>query len=274
MAKNYADIAKAVLKHVGGETNVTHLEHCSTRLRFSIVDPEKIDKDALKATSGVMGVVGSGSQCQVVIGNDVIEVYDELIRLGTFQGDGKTQVSSGEKKKPGATILDFIVGIFQPLVPAIAGAGILKALLSLLTLTGGMAADSPWYRVLFQAADSALYFLPILVAVPMATKLNINRLVAVAAAGALILPGMNALMAEGISLWGIEVTNISYSYQVFPTILSVGFLYFVEKYVTKFSPKPIRVFFVPLICFAVVIPVTLLILGPVGYTVGQWLTAR
>lgn len=277
MAKNYADIAKTVLKHVGGEDNISHLEHCSTRLRFTVADPGKVDREALKSTSGVMGVVGSGNQCQVVIGNDVIEVYDELIRLGTFQGGAKTPAghtpaASGEKKKLGAMILDFIVGIFQPLVPAIAGAGILKALLSLLTLIGVTHADSAWYRVLFQAADSALYFLPILVAVTMATKLNINRLVAVACAGALILPGMTSLMAEGVSLWGIPVTNISYSYQVFPTILSVGFLYFVEKYVTKFSPKPIRVFFVPLICFLVVIPVTLLILGPVGYTVGQWLT--
>lgn len=273
MAKNYANTAKSVLKHIGGESNVTHLEHCSTRLRFTIADSSKIDKAALKATPGVMGVVGSGNQCQVVIGNDVIEVYDELLKLGTFQGGSSTAPAlKGEKRSFGAMLLDFIVGIFQPLVPAIAGAGILKALLTLLALIGVMDETSTWYRVLFQAADSALYFLPVLVAVTMATKLNINRLVAVASVGALILPGMTALMTEGISLFGMEVQNIQYSYQVFPAILSVGLLYFVEKYVTKISPKPIRVFFVPLICFTIVIPVTLLILGPIGFTIGQWLT--
>lgn len=271
MAKNYAGTAKAILEHVGGEANVSHLEHCSTRLRFTITDPSKVDKDALKATSGVMGVVGGGNQCQVVIGNDVIEVYDEVLKLGTFQG-GSTPAPTGGKKAIGSTILDFIVGIFQPLVPAIAGAGILKALLSLLALMGVMSADSTWYKVLFQAADSALYFLPILVAVTMSTKLNCNRLVAVASVGALILPGMTTLIADGVSLWGVEIKNIAYSYQVFPAILSVGFLYFVEKYITKISPKPIRVFFVPLICFAIVVPVTLLVLGPIGYTVGQGLT--
>lgn len=271
MAKNYADTAKAVLKHIGGESNISHLEHCSTRLRFTIADSGKVDRDALKSTPGVMGVVGSGNQCQVVIGNDVIEVYDELLKLGSFEG-GNAAPPSTEKKKFGAMVLDFIVGIFQPLVPAIAGAGILKALLSLLALIGVMDADGAWYRVLFQAADSALYFLPILVAVTMSTKLNCNRLVAVASVGALILPGMTSLITEGVTLWGMQVENIAYSYQVFPAILSVALLYFVEKFVTKISPKPIRVFFVPLVCFAVVIPITLLILGPLGFTVGQWLT--
>lgn len=275
MAKNYAETAKSVLKHIGGESNVSHLEHCSTRLRFTVADPGKVDKAALKSTPGVMGVVGSGGQCQVVIGNDVIEVYDELMKLGTFQGgtDAKAAASSGGERKPiGATILDFIVGIFQPLVPAIAGAGILKAFLSLLSLIGVMDANGAWYRLLFQAADSALYFLPILVAVTMATKLGCNRLVAVASVGAMLLPGMTALVSEGINLWGMEIRNIQYSYQVFPAILTVGLLYFVEKYVTKISPKPIRVFFVPLICFTLVIPAALLFLGPIGYTVGQWLT--
>lgn len=271
MAKNYADTAKAVLKHIGGESNISHLEHCSTRLRFTIADSGKVDRDALKSTPGVMGVVGSGNQCQVVIGNDVIEVYDELLKLGSFEG-GNAAPPSTEKKKFGAMVLDFIVGIFQPLVPAIAGAGILKALLSLLALIGVIDADGAWYRVLFQAADSALYFLPILVAVTMSTKLNCNRLVAVASVGALILPGMTSLITEGVTLWGMQVENIAYSYQVFPAILSVALLYFVEKFVTKISPKPIRVFFVPLVCFAVVIPITLLILGPLGFTVGQWLT--
>ncbi len=271
MAKDYAGTAKAVLKQVGGEENVSHLEHCSTRLRFSIADAGKVDKDALKAIPGVMGVVSSGNQCQVVIGNDVIEVYDELLKIGTFHG-GSAVPAEGGSRDIGAMVLDFMVGIFQPLVPAIAGGGILKAFLSLLTLLGVMDASGAWYRVLYNAADAALYFLPVMVAVTMSTKLNCNRLVAVASVGALILPGMTSMIAEGISLWGFGIKNIAYAYQVFPAILSVAFLYFVEKYVTKMSPKPIRVFFVPMVCFAVVVPVTLLVLGPVGFTVGQGLT--
>ena len=92
MAKDYVGIAKTVLKLVGGEGNVTHLEHCSTRLRFSVADTAKVDKDGLKATSGVMGVIAGGNQCQVVIGNDVIEVYDELLKVGTFDNRGAAPV--------------------------------------------------------------------------------------------------------------------------------------------------------------------------------------
>ncbi len=271
MAKDYAGTAREVLKLVGGEENITHLEHCSTRLRFSIADGGKVEKDKLKAVSGVMGVIASGNQCQVVIGNDVIEVYDELMKMGKFTG-GNAAPASGEKKEIGAAILDFMVGVFQPLVPAIAGAGILKAMLSLFTMMGIMSSGSAWYTVLYNAADAALYFLPVLVAVTMSTKLNCNRLVAVSAVGAMILPGMTAAIGEGLTLAGFTVQNIAYTYQVFPAILTVALLYYIEKWVTKISPKPIRVFFVPMICFIVVVPLALLVLGPLGYNVGQLLT--
>ncbi len=271
MAKDYAGTAREVLKLVGGEENITHLEHCSTRLRFSIADGGKVEKDKLKAVSGVMGVIASGNQCQVVIGNDVIEVYDELMKMGKFTG-GNAAPSSGEKKE----ILEFrrvlFRSVFQPLVPAIAGAGILKAMLSLFTMMGIMSSGSAWYTVLYNAADAALYFLPVLVAVTMSTKLNCNRLVAVSAVGAMILPGMTAAIGEGLTLAGFTVQNIAYTYQVFPAILTVALLYYVEKWVTKISPKPIRVFFVPMICFIVVVPLALLVLGPLGYNVGQLLT--
>lgn len=273
MSKDYKKIAENVVKKVGGADNVSHLEHCSTRLRFSIVDTSKVDKDGLKATSGVMGVVGSGNQCQVVIGNDVIEVYDEVMKLGSFNNQGVQASTSNEKAGIGAIILDYLVGIFQPLIPAIAGAGILKAFLSLFVLVGVMSNTSPWYTLLYNAADAALYFLPVMVAVTMSTKLGCNRIVAVSIVGALILPNITTAISEGLSLFGFTVQSIAYSYQVFPAILCVAFLYFVEKYVTKITPKPIRVFFVPMVCIIIVVPVTVLLLGPLGYNIGKLLTS-
>ncbi len=274
MAKNYAETAKNVLKHIGGEGNISHLEHCSTRLRFTVNDPAKIDKPALKATDGVMGLVGSGKQCQVVIGNDVIEVYDELIKLGSFNNSGASEVKSDEKQPIGAAILDFMVGVFQPLVPAIAGAGILKAILSMLVLMGVMQAGSGWHTVLNNGADAALYFLPVMVACTMATKLNINKLVAMAVVGASILPAITTALGsdEGLMLFGYKLQSLTYAYQVFPAILTVAVLYFVEKFVTKISPKAIRVFFVPMVCFLIVVPLELIILAPLGYNIGQLLT--
>ena len=273
MAKNYADIAKEVLRLMGGENNITHFEHCSTRLRFSIVDPAKVDREKLKSTPGVMGVVGSGAQCQVVIGNDVIEVYDEMNKIADFSGSASSPAPAG-KQNFGSLALDFMVGVFQPIVPAIAGGGILKAFLSLFAVIGLMDNSSVLYKVLLNVADAPLYFLPILVAVTMSTKINCNRLVAVSTVGALILPATTALITakEPAVLFGVTLQNVNYAYQVFPAILAVTLLYYVEKFITKITPKAIRVFFVPMVCFGIVFPLTLMFLGPAGLFLGQGLT--
>ena len=187
--KNYKQTASDVLRLVGGEKNVVQVEHCSTRLRFTLADTSKVDAAALKKTAGVMGVISSGPQCQVVIGNDVIEVYDELLKLGTFNaGQAAAPAAPKGKKEIGGIILDYMVGIFQPLVPAIAGAGVLKALMVLLSTLGLMSSGDIAYKVLVGVADAALYYLPVMVAFTTATKFNCNKLVAVALAAAMICP--------------------------------------------------------------------------------------
>lgn len=272
--KNYQQTASDVLRLIGGEKNVAQLEHCSTRLRFTLVDASKVDVQALKKTPGVMGVITSGPQCQVVIGNDVIEVYDQLMKLGTFQG-GAVSPDAGGKKSIGGTILDYIVGIFQPLVPAIAGAGVLKALLTIFTTFGILTADDTIYKVFYYVADAALYYLPILVAFTTATKFRSNKLVAVALAAAMVFPNTAALLATegGASFFGLTLQNISYSSQVFPAILVVIFMSFCERWFNKWCPKAIRVFFVPMLCFIICFPVGLLVLGPLGYNLGTLITA-
>lgn len=273
--KNYKQTAADVLRLVGGEKNVSQLEHCSTRLRFTLADPGKADVAALKKTPGVMGVISGGPQCQVVIGNDVIEVYDELLKLGTFNAAQAAPAASGGKKNIGGIILDYLVGIFQPLVPAIAGAGVLKALLTLCTTFGLLASTDVVYQVFYNVADAALYYLPVLVAFTTATKFGCNKLVAVALAAAMISPATTTLLGTegGASFFGITIQNIGYTGQVFPSILIVIFMSFLEKWCNKWCPKAIRVFFVPMFCFAVGFPVGLLLLGPLGYNIGSLLTA-
>ena len=273
--KNYKQTAADVLRLVGGEKNVAQLEHCSTRLRFTLADPGKADVAALKKTPGVMGVISGGPQCQVVIGNDVIEVYDELLKLGTFNAAQSAPAAAGGKKNIGGIILDYMVGIFQPLVPAIAGAGVLKALLTLLTTFGVMSSTDVAYQVFYNVADAALYYLPVLVAFTTASKFGCNKLVAVALAAAMISPATTTLLATegGAHFFGIPIQNIGYTGQVFPSILIVIFMAFLEKWCNKWCPKAIRVFFVPLFCFAVAFPVGLLLLGPLGYNIGALLTA-
>lgn len=273
--KNYKQTASDVLRLVGGEKNVSQVEHCSTRLRFTLADPSKANKDALKKTPGVMGVIASGPQCQVVIGNDVIEVYDELMKLGTFNAaQGAPKVAAGGKKNWGAIILDYMVGIFQPLVGAIAGAGVLKAVMTIFTTFGILSSSDITYKVFAGVADAALYYLPVMVAFTTATKFNCNKLVAVALAAAMIYPNTASMLATegGAYLFGVKLQSITYTGQVFPSILIVIFMSFIEHWSNKWCPKAIRVFFVPMLCFAIGFPVGLMVLGPLGYNIGSLLT--
>ncbi|MCY9414490.1 beta-glucoside-specific PTS transporter subunit IIABC [Bacillus haynesii] len=271
---NYTQTARDVLQHVGGKENIAHLEHCSTRLRFTLIDQNKADVPALEKTPGVIAVRMSG-QCQVVIGNDVIEVYEKL--TGLLGGSPSEQNGSShqpkEKRKVGTVLLDFIVGVFQPLVPAIAGGGILKSFLLLFSLFGLIDAKGQTYQILNMVGDAPLYFLPLLVAVTTANKLKVNPLVALSAVGALILPNMTAMLTEGAQLFSFDLKNIAYAYQVFPAILSVLLYAQVEKWFTRISPKPIRIFFVPMMSLVITVPITLLLLGPIGFTAGQGFTA-
>ncbi|MGX7262998.1 beta-glucoside-specific PTS transporter subunit IIABC [Enterococcus crotali] len=261
---NYKETATAILSLIGGKENISHLEHCSTRLRFTLKNNELVEIEKLEKVDGVIGV-RQNVQCQVIIGNDVVEVYDEMkILLGELTADDGPK----EKQKLGSVILDFVISIFQPLVSAIAGGGVLKSLLLLASVTGLMSDQSQTYQIINLIGGAPLYFLPILVAMTTATKLKVNQLVAVSAVGALILPELTTMLAEGTNFLGIGVTNIAYASQVFPAILTVLFYAQIEKLFTKYSPKPIRIFFVPMMSLLITVPVALLILGPLGYNVG------
>lgn len=261
------NVAKEILKNVGGAGNVSHLEHCSTRLRLTLVDDSKVNEEAIKKIPGVLGITQT-AQTQVIIGGAVIEVYREVEKLLSGVQIDK---GNGPKKKQSwqAIVLDFVISIFQPLIPAIAGGGVLKSLLMLLNLVGLLDKTTSTYQILTFVGDAPLYFLPLLVAITTANKLKVNSLVAVSAVGGLLIPGLTALITEGTTLAGLSIQNINYAYQVFPAILCVISYSFLEKFFTKISPKVIRSFFVPMMSLLIVVPLTLLVLGPIGFTFGQ-----
>ncbi len=269
---NYKKTATEILELIGGSKNITTLEHCSTRLRFGLVDKSVVQVEKIKKVNGVMGVV-DGSQFQVVIGNSVVEVYDELLKLAPINGNAQASTNAKDNRSIGARFLELVINIFQPLVPAIAGAGVLKSVMLLLSMFGLVASDSTIYSVLTGISDATFYFLPLMVAVTTANALKCNRLVAIAAVGYLLLPATTTAISEGMNLFGLTVQNITYSSQVFPAILCVAFLSYMEKFFNKISPKAIRIFFVPMMALAITIPVTLLILGPLGYNIGTIFTS-
>ncbi|WEO76881.1 beta-glucoside-specific PTS transporter subunit IIABC [Cryobacterium sp. SO2] len=272
----YDKDAAAIIAAVGGEENIASLYHCVTRLRFGLKDNAKADQAALTAITPVMGVNEAGSQYQVIIGNDVPDVYRaivaELPRLATGDSvDGAAAARTGGKQKLHTRFLDFISGTFAPILPAIAGAGLLKGILALSNSFGWVDPASQTFLIFSAIADAVFFFLPIVVAVSAARKLGANPYVAASLGGTLVYPALGALLGAGeaVHLLGITVTAATYSYSVIPVLLGVYLLSWVERGFTKIIPSFLKLTFVPMLSLVVVVPITLTLLGPLGTFVGS-----
>lgn len=269
--------AKAILEHVGGAGNISNLHHCSTRLRFALVDDSQADEAALKKIPGVIGVVIGSTQTQVIVGGKVAEMYTAVEKL---RGGVAADSDAPKTRRPfswkrlGGTVMDFVVSVFTPIIPAIAGAGIFKSLLVLASAVGWLDPLSDNYKLLSTIPDAVFGFLPLLVAYTAAKKLDVNRPLALGLVGVLVFPAFSALVAQegGVALFGAPVAVVNYNAQVFPAILAVLLLSVVEKFFTKITWGPIRTFFVPLMCLIIVAPATIFLLGPLGYWLGTLLT--
>lgn len=265
---NHLQTALEIIALVGGAENIEHIEHCSTRLRLSLYDNGKVNEAALAKVDGVLGV-RVNVQCQVIIGHDVVQVFEAVRSLvGSPQAGGQYAPARISR---GAQIVDFVISVFQPLVPAIAGGGVLKSLLLLLDVMGWLSRDSSTYKVLDNIGSAPLYFLPILVAITTAMKLKVNVLVAVSAVSVMVLPAMTKQLADGTVFMSFDLRNVSYASQVFPAILCVLFYAQTEKLFNRYSPGALRIFLSPMLSLLVTVPVTLLILGPLGYELGAGL---
>lgn len=269
---DYKKLAEEILQNVGGSDNISGLTHCATRLRFNLKDEGKAKTDVLKGTKGVMGVVSSGGQYQVIIGSDVASVYRPLTEMANLK-EGAVQEKDG--RKLGAKLIDTISGIFTPILPAITAAGMLKAVLSLLVAFKVVSTDAQTYQVVNFMADSAFYFLPVLLANSAAKKFKCNPYLAMMVGGILLHPNfVNMVTAskesgEAIKLFFLPIYNASYSSSVIPIILSVWFLSFVEPIADRVSPKAVKFFTKPLITVLVGGVAALVVLGPVGYIIAN-----
>ena len=211
---DYKALAKTILNDIGGKENVISFTHCATRLRFNLKDDNKTDKKHLEATPGVMGVVNKGGQFQVIIGSDVPNVYRELNIIGGFEetSSDKTEKNDHDDRNVLVRILDTIAGIFTPIIPAITGAGILKAFMALLTAFGWIDTASQTYSILSVFSDAAFYFLPFLIAYSAARKLKCNPVMAMSIAGILLHPNFISMLnnvketGEPLKFIGIPVT--------------------------------------------------------------------
>lgn len=276
---NYQELGDKILTLVGGKENVAGLTHCATRLRFNLKDEAKAQTATLKKTPGVLGVVVSGGQYQIVIGNDVNHVYKPIAEKCDLAQDGGAGKNEGEKKSIGARLIDTITGIFTPVLPAITAAGMLKAVLALLVAFKLVDTTASTYQVINFMADAAFYFLPILLANSAAKKFGCNPYLAMMLGGMLLHPNfVNMVTAsqetgEAIKLFFIPIYNASYSSSVIPIILTVWFMSLVEPIADRISPKAIKFFTKPLITALVAGAVGLAVLGPVGYIIASWIAS-
>lgn len=270
---DYKGLAQEILKQVGGEENVSDLTHCATRLRFRLVDEKKANDTAVEALEGVLGLTKSGGQYQVVIGNDVPHVYAALVDNLSDQSARSTEVKQG----PLQTLLAVISGIFTPILPVITAAGMIKAVLSLLTVFGVVTADDVNYQILNFIGDAGFYFLPIFLGASAARQFKTNPQLGMLMGAILLHPTFTLMVTtakeagKSLSFFSLPLTLASYSSTVIPVILAVWFMSYVERFADKVSPKAVKFFLVPMVTTLITALVTLLVLGPIGAIVGNWL---
>lgn len=269
---NNREIAQAIIERVGGKENINVVTHCATRLRFKLKDEGKADTVSLKELNDVMSIVEKGGQYQVVIGPKVSDVYGEIEELL----DGSAIEASSSDEKESQNIFSVVSAIFAPLLSAFAGAGILRGITLLAVQSGLLSDTSGTYQILTVAAMSVFYFLPVLLAYTTARYFKANPVFSMIIGAALINPDLIAMMGDTgngtmTEFLGIPVVLMNYASTVLPIILSIWAYSYLEKFLRRVIPQGGHLVFVPMISFAVMIPLTLMTIGPVSVYLSEWI---
>lgn len=279
MAKDFAKTAQGVLDGVGGRENIKTVVHCATRLRFTLFDQGKAQDDAVKGTAGVVSVVKAGGLYQVVIGNDVHEVFVELEKLGAPTGSAMVPGAGPKGPLTAASIGDALIttisGIFTPILPGLMGIGIIKGLIAVLQICfpGWAGSGDTSFAVLMAAGDALMYFLPILVAFTASQKFGLDPILGMVIGGALVYPDIVALYPFGP--WGVHtflgldvLVMMRYSGTVLPSIFAVMGAAKLYQHLRKTLPSAVKNFLAPFFTLIITIPLTFLVIGPVFGLVG------
>ena len=214
---DFNKMAAQIIEHIGGKANIASLTHCATRLRFKLKDQGKASKDEVVKIEGVINVVESGGQFQVIIGNEVAQAFDAIEALTGISGKEIDVVEKDDLKVKGKFIdqvIELVTGIFTPILPALIGAGMIRALLMFATSILGMSADSGLFIVLFEVYNAVYSFLPIYLAYTSAKKFKCNPYIAVAISLGLGSPTIQGLVKGeiGIKMFGFDELSQAQGY--------------------------------------------------------------
>lgn len=283
----YEKLADEIIKDVGGKANVNSVVHCTTRLRFKLKDESVAQTDKLKNTDGVVTVVKSGGQYQVVIGNHVADVYDTLIRQSGLADGGVVPDEPDDGKKLSVLdhFIDLISSIFTPALGLLASTGMIKGFDAVFTSLGWLSTTSGTYVILNAIGDSFFYFLPIVLGYSAARKFKVDPFVGMTIGAALVYPSLIAMVPGNVAantqplmtlfsgtflatpvymtFLGIPVMMMNYTSSVIPVIVSVYFASFVKKWLDRVIPAVVKAFLSPFFTLLIVVPLTLLIIGPI-----------
>lgn len=282
--KDYKALANDIVKNVGGEENVNGLRHCVTRLRFNLKDESKADTDTIKQLDGVVTVMKASGQYQVVIGNEVSNVYEAIVastNLGGDESNGQDEPEKDDRKLVDKAI-DFISGVFQPFLMPLAATGMIKGIVAILGTMGLNAGNSGLYLLLQAAGDAFFQYLPVMVAVTTARKLKMNVFTALAIAVAFLHPALSASMQNDVlytlfegtpfasdiysTVFGLPLILPSNGYfsAIIPIILAVWLGARLEKWFKKRIPSTVNSFLTPFFTIMIAVPIALMVVGPIA----------
>lgn len=271
MSNKYAGLAHDIVEKLGGKKNITEGYHCQTRLRFKVIDESQIDIKGLESLDGVTKYIFNAGVHQIVIGTHVKDVFEEIEKI--IELDPTKEVQT-EKKGILTAIIEFVAGTFQPVIPALSGAGMVKAVLALLIVFQVISPESQTYYLLNMFADGVFFFLPMILAFTEAQKLRCNPILAASVAAMMMHPNWGALVTAGDPVRFFEIipfTLATYTGSVIPILLVIFVQSYVEKFLNRVIPKSVELVFVPMLTFLIMGTLAFSVLGPIGSILGGYL---
>ena len=271
---DYEKIAQQILQLVGNKQNIISVNHCFTRLRFQLKDNNKANREKLLQTEGVISVVESSGQYQVVLGNKVTKIYDALLPL---IGEINSIKQEQPKVSIGIKILNAFAAIFTPIIPAIAASGMLKGILAIAVIIGNYySTDIKTYNtyiILHAASDAVFYFMPIILGYTAAKVFKAHEFISMIIGATLCYPSMVSLMTSKseVTFFAIELTKANYTSSVIPIIIAVFILSYIQRFLEKIIPEVLKIIMVPTFSLLIMIPATLFIFGPIGIYIGEFI---
>lgn len=281
MAMDYIEVSKKLVEAVGGAGNIASAGHCMTRLRLVLKDEAKADDDKVQAIKGVKGVMRQGGQYQIVIGNEVSNLFKEFKKLGNWDDGGAAPVKAAGS--PVQRLFGFVSGCMTPMLPAMLGCGMMKVVLTLLTTFAGMSTESSTYILLYAFADCFFIFLPIFMGFTIAKKMGGSPMLFMVVGAALCYPNLISLMGGSLGelgtflgmpctyLFGLPVICATYTSSVLPMMLMAPVMKWAEDFADRVSPNVLKSFLKPLLFIIICIPCSLYVLGPIGNIAGNLL---